>query len=83
MGGTNKNAHTGKVNNPWDVRRISGGSSGGSAVLVAEMESYLLRLVQIQETVYGKPAAYNGVIGVKPTIWKNFSLWYHSICKQP
>ena len=32
MGGTNLNAYTGKVNNPWDLSRISGGSSGGSAV---------------------------------------------------
>ena len=35
MGGTNKNAYTEKVNNPYDKKRISGGSSGGSAVLVA------------------------------------------------
>ena len=34
MGGTNLNAYTGKVNNPYDLERISGGSSGGSAVLV-------------------------------------------------
>lgn len=35
MGGTNRNAYTGPVHNAWDESRISGGSSGGSAALVA------------------------------------------------
>ena len=35
MGGTNMSAKTGPVLNPWDTTRISGGSSGGSAALVA------------------------------------------------
>ena len=35
MGGTNKNAYTGAVHNPYDLDRIAGGSSGGSAALVA------------------------------------------------
>ena len=35
MGGTNKTCFTGPAYNPWDVRRITGGSSGGSAALVA------------------------------------------------
>lgn len=66
MGGTNKNAYTGKVNNPWDVRRISGGSSGGSAVLVAEGIVPFAIGTDTGDSVR-KPAAYNGVIGVKPT----------------
>lgn len=66
MGGTNKNAHTGKVNNPWDVRRISGGSSGGSAVFVAEGIVPFAIGTDTGDSVR-KPAAYNGVIGVKPT----------------
>lgn len=35
MGGTNMTAWTGPVHNPYDLSRMSGGSSGGSAVLVA------------------------------------------------
>ena len=35
MGGTNRSSHTGAVHNAYDVNRIAGGSSGGSAVLVA------------------------------------------------
>lgn len=66
MGGTNKNAHTGKVNNPWDTTRISGGSSGGSAVLVAAGVVPFAIGTDTGDSVR-KPAAYNGVIGMKPT----------------
>lgn len=66
MGGTNKNAYTGKVNNPWDTNRISGGSSGGSAVLVAAGVVPFAIGTDTGDSVR-KPAAYNGVIGMKPT----------------
>lgn len=66
MGGTNKNAYTGKVNNPWDTSRISGGSSGGSAVLVASGVVPFAIGTDTGDSVR-KPAAYNGVIGMKPT----------------
>ena len=66
MGGTNKNAYTGKVNNPWDTNRISGGSSGGSAVLVASGVVPFAIGTDTGDSVR-KPAAYNGIIGMKPT----------------
>lgn len=66
MGGTNKNAYTGKVNNPWDTNRISGGSSGGSAVLVAAGIVPFSIGTDTGDSVR-KPAAYNGIIGMKPT----------------
>ncbi len=66
MGGTNKNAYTGKVNNPYDRKRISGGSSGGSAVLVAAGATAVSIGTDTGDSVR-KPAAYNGIIGVKPT----------------
>lgn len=66
MGGTNKNAYTGKVNNPYDLKRISGGSSGGSAVLVAAGGVAVAIGTDTGDSVR-KPAAYNGIIGVKPT----------------
>ena len=66
MGGTNKNAYTGKVNNPYDLKRISGGSSGGSAVLVAAGAVAASIGTDTGDSVR-KPAAYNGAIGVKPT----------------
>ena len=66
MGGTNLNAYTGKVNHPYDLERISGGSSGGSAVLVAAGVVPMAIGTDTGDSVR-KPAAYNGVVGVKPT----------------
>ncbi|MDD8048125.1 MAG: Asp-tRNA(Asn)/Glu-tRNA(Gln) amidotransferase subunit GatA [Thomasclavelia sp.] len=71
MGGTNKTALTGPVYNPWDTSRISGGSSGGSAALVA---SGLVPFATGSDTgdSIRKPAGYCGVVGFKPT-WGRIS----------
>ena len=71
MGGTNKSALTGPVSNPYDVTRISGGSSGGSAALVA---SGLIPFALGSDTgdSIRKPAGYCGVVGFKPT-WGRIS----------
>lgn len=66
MGGTNLNAYTGKVNNPWNVDMISGGSSGGSAALVAQGVVPFAIGTDTGDSVR-KPASYCGVVGVKPT----------------
>lgn len=66
MGGTNKNALTGAVHNPYDPSRISGGSSGGSVVVVAADLVPLSIGTDTGDSIR-KPAAYNGVVGVKPT----------------
>ncbi len=66
MGGTNLTALTGPVKNPYDLDRISGGSSGGSAVLVASgAVSYAIGS-DTGDSVR-KPASYCGIVGVKPT----------------
>lgn len=66
MGGTNRNAISGPVENPFDSSRISGGSSGGSAALSG---AGLVRLAIGSDTgdSVRKPASYCGVVGVKPT----------------
>lgn len=71
MGGTNKSALTGPVKNPHDTSRMSGGSSGGSAALVA---SGLIPFALGSDTgdSIRKPAGYCGVVGFKPT-WGRIS----------
>lgn len=66
MGGTNLSALTGPVSNPYDVSRISGGSSGGSAALVG---AGVVRAATGTDTgdSIRKPAAFCGVVGLKPT----------------
>lgn len=66
MGGTNRNAATGPAHNPWKPDHITGGSSGGSAALMAAKTVPLAIGTDTGDSIR-KPAAYCGVIGVKPT----------------
>jgi aspartyl-tRNA(Asn)/glutamyl-tRNA(Gln) amidotransferase subunit A len=65
-GVTNVNPHYGPVRNPWDERRMSGGSSGGSATAVASG----MAVGAIGTDTAGSvriPASLCGVLGLKPT----------------
>jgi aspartyl-tRNA(Asn)/glutamyl-tRNA(Gln) amidotransferase subunit A len=63
---TNINPHYGPSKNPWDVARMSGGSSGGSAVAVSSGMS----LASIGTDTSGSirvPSSLCGIFGLKPT----------------
>lgn len=65
-GGTSTLSHFGPVHNPWDIERIAGGSSGGSAVAVAAGIGPLSYGTETGSSVR-RPASYCGIVGFKPT----------------
>ena len=66
MGGTNLTSNIGPCLNPYDTTRMSVGSSGGSAVLVASGAVDFAIGSDTGDSIR-KPASYCGIVGVKPT----------------
>jgi fatty acid amide hydrolase len=80
MAAETTNTVYGTTKNPWNTERVPGGSSGGEAALLASGQTPLAVGTDVGGSIR-IPAAFSGVVGLKPTLGRWSNVGSHAVLR--